>query len=106
MGYVRKAYEMMFFWIGFGGVMGYLTYTLAPSVKFLRNRPGFRTIRLTLTALPLCIFPYYGIKFMIFYKRKGAREVTRDSSNVMSEEEYERQLKEHSAVRPSKEAQL
>jgi len=85
MPYVRKAYEMMFFWIGCGGVMGYLSYTLAPSVKFLRNRPSFRGIRFTLTALPLFVFSYHGIKFMTFYKRKGAREVSRDSSNVMSE---------------------
>lgn len=73
MKYVKKAYEMMFFWIGFGGLMGYLTYSLAPQIKFLRNRPSFKQLRLTLTILPIFIFSYHGIKFMSFYKKKGSR---------------------------------
>lgn len=86
MKFVRKAYEMMFFWIGFGGLMGYLSYSLAPQLKWLRNRSSFKTIRIGLIIAPTCIFTYHGIKFMIFYKRRGAREVAQDQSNIMSKE--------------------
>jgi len=84
MKYVKKSYEMMLFWIGFGGVMGFLSYTFAPSVRFLRNLNSFKTIRMMLTILPLFVFPYHGIKFMIAYKRKGAREVGKDPNNILS----------------------
>jgi hypothetical protein len=103
MKFVRKAYEMMFFWIGFGGLMGYLSYTLAPQVRFLRNRPSFKRIRLALTLLPIGVFSYHGTKFMLYYKRRGAREVGRDESNHMSEEEYLRQVEAQSAVREAAE---
>lgn len=89
----------MLFWIGFGGVLGYFSYTLAPQIKFLRSRNSFPTIRYTLAILPLCVFSYHGIKFMTFYKRKGAREVGRDESNILSEEEYQRIVEEQSAVK-------
>lgn len=89
MTYVKKAYEMMFFWIGFGGIMAYLSYTFSPYVGLLRSRPSFTKIRYTLTAIPAIIFPYHGIKFMIFYKSKGAREVAKDSENILSEEDYQ-----------------
>ena len=85
MSFVKTAYQMMFFWIGFGGVMGYLSFTLAPSVAFLRNRASFKKIRWTLTIVPLLVFPYHGIKFMIKYKRKGVREVAKDPSNLITE---------------------
>jgi len=78
MTYVKKAYEMMFFWIGFGGLMGYLSYKFAPYVKFLRNRGSYKTIRKFLVILPIFVFSYHGIKFMVFYKRKGAREVSKN----------------------------
>lgn len=84
MKYVRKAYEMMFFWIGFGGLMAYMSYSLAPQVRWLRNRPTFNRIRLGLLVVPICVFSYHGVKFMIFYKRRGAREVAKDQSNLMS----------------------
>lgn len=64
---------MMFFWIGFGGLMGYLSYSLAPQIKFIRNRPSYKKIRIGLVILPIAVFTYHGIKFMTFYKRKGAR---------------------------------
>jgi hypothetical protein len=89
MKYVKKAYEMMFFWIGFGGLMGYLSYSLAPQIGFLRNRPSFKQLRMTFTILPICIFSYHGIKFMSFYKRKGSREVAADSSNILTDEQYQ-----------------
>jgi hypothetical protein len=92
MKYVRKAYEMMFFWIGFGGLLGYLTYQSCNRIGLIRNRPNFKKIRGIFTILPAIIFPYHGVKFMIFYKRKGAREVAKDSSNLMSEEEYQRMV--------------
>ena len=85
MSFVKTAYQMMFFWIGFGGVMGYLSFTLAPSVAFLRNRASFKKIRWTLTIVPLLVFPYHGIKFMIKYKRKGVREVAKDPSNLITD---------------------
>ena len=97
---------MMFFWMGFGGLMGYLSYTFSPHVPFLRNRPSFRGIRMGLTILPICVFSYHGIKFMIFYKRKGAREVGRDGSNIMSDEEYNQQVEAQSAVRVKEETLL
>ena len=71
--YVRKSYEMMFFWMCFGGVIGYLNYTLSPNIKILRNRSNFSNIRMGLTVLPIALFSYHGIKFMTNYKRKGAR---------------------------------
>lgn len=73
MTFVKKAYEMMLFWIGFGGLMGFLTYNLSNRINLLRSRASFKKIRFTLTLLPIIIFPYHGIKFMIFYKRKGAK---------------------------------
>jgi len=78
MTFVRKSYEMMFFWIGFGGLMSFLSYNLSAKVKILTNMASFNKIRFTLTVLPLIIFPYHGIKFMIFYKRKGAKEVSKN----------------------------
>lgn len=98
MKFVRKAYEMMFFWMGFGGLMAYLTYQSCSRIGLIRNRHNFKTIRGVLTVLPAVIFPYHGIKFMTFYKRKGAREVAKDSANVMSEEEYQRMVEEQSRV--------
>lgn len=92
MKYVKKSYEMMFFWIGFGGVMSFLSYNFAPVVPFLRRLNSFKTIRISLTVIPLLVFPYHGIKFMIAYKRKGAREVGKDPNNVLSEQEYEQML--------------
>jgi hypothetical protein len=92
MKYVRKAYEMMLFWVGFGGLMAYLTYNSCSRIGLIRNRPNFKTIRAVLTILPATIFPYHGIKFMTFYKRKGAREVAKDSGNIISEEEYQRMV--------------
>lgn len=89
----------MIFWMGFGGLMGYLSYTLSPHMGFLRNRPSFKGIRIGLTVVPIFVFSYHGIKFMIFYKRKGGREVSRDSSNIMSDEEYEKHVEAQSAVR-------
>ncbi len=76
---------MMFFWIGFGALMGYLTYNSCSRIGLIRNRPSFKTIRGVLTFLPLVVFPYHGIKFMIVYKRKGAREVSKDKNNLISE---------------------
>jgi hypothetical protein len=73
MAFVKKAYEMMFFWIGFGGLMGFLTYNLSSKINLLRSRASFKKIRFALTLLPVIIFPYHGIKFMLFYKRKGAK---------------------------------
>ena len=80
---------MMFFWIGFGGLMGYLTYNLAAYMRFLRNRVSFKQLRLTLTILPVCVFSYHGIKFMSFYKKKGSREVAADSTNILTDEQYQ-----------------
>jgi len=53
--------------------MSYLSYSFASQVKFLRNRASFKKIRFTLALLPAMIFPYHGIKFMTFYKRKAGR---------------------------------
>ena len=89
----------MFFWIGFGGLMGYLSYSYAPQIRWLRNRPNFKSIRVGLLTVPILVFSYHGVKFMVFYQRRGAREVGRDASNVMTTEEYERQVLEQSAVR-------
>jgi hypothetical protein len=100
MKYVKKSYEMMLFWIGFGGLMGFLSYTFAPSVRFLRNLNSFKTIRIMLTILPLFVFSYHGVKFMIAYKRKGAREVGKDPNNILSEEQYEQLMLEQSTVKP------
>ena len=86
MKYVRKAYQMMFFWIGFGALMGYLTYNSCGRIGFIRNRPSFKTIRGVLTLLPTVIFPYHVIKFMTVYKRKGARQVAKDKNNLITEE--------------------
>lgn len=85
MKYVRRAYEMMFFWIGFGGLAGYLTYISCSRIGLIRNRPNFKKIRGILTILPSIIFPYHGIKFMIYYKRVGAREVAKDPNYIISE---------------------
>lgn len=92
MKYVRKAYEMMLFWVGFGGLMGYLTYNSCSRIGLIRNRPNFKMIRGILTVLPSVIFPYHGIKFMIYYKRVGAREVAKDANNLISEEEYQKMV--------------
>jgi hypothetical protein len=92
MKHVRKAYEMMFFWVGFGGLMGYLTYHSCSRIGLIRNRPSFKKIRGILTLLPSVIFPYHGIKFMIYYKRVGAREVAKKPSNLISEEEYQKMV--------------
>ena len=83
MSYVKKAYDMMFFWIGFGGFFGFLSYSMTPQIRFIRASPRFKAIRLFLTLFPIAGFSYHGIKFMIFYKRKGAREVPLDPSNVL-----------------------
>jgi hypothetical protein len=64
---------MMFFWIGFGALMGYLSYSLAPQIKFIRQRGSFKQIRIGLVILPICVFTYHGVKFMNFYKKKGSR---------------------------------
>jgi hypothetical protein len=104
MKYVKKAYEMMFFWIGFGGLMGYLSYKLAPHVRFLRERSSFTFVRKFLTVVPILVFSYHGVKFMVFYKRKGAREVAKDPSNVLSEEQYEQWLLEQSKMPARSEA--
>lgn len=69
--------------------MGYLSYSLAPQISFLRNRPSFKQLRMTLTVLPIFIFSYHGIKFMSFYKRKGSREVAADTTNVLTDEQYQ-----------------
>jgi hypothetical protein len=95
---------MMLFWIGFGGFLGYFSYSLAPQIKWLRNRPSFKGIRLALVIVPTCVFSYHGIKFMTFYKRRGAREVAKDESNLMTQEEYERHIEEQSAVKTRKES--
>lgn len=99
MKFVRKAYQMMLFWVGFGGLMSYLSYSLAPHIRFLRNRNSFRTIRLGLAVVPLAVFSYHGIKFMLYYKDKGAREVSRDASNIITEEEYQRKVEAQSTVK-------
>lgn len=64
---------MMLSWIGFGAFMSYLTYYYSSRAGIIRNRPSFKTIRACLTIIPSICFPYYGIKFMIFYKNKGVR---------------------------------
>ena len=83
--YVNKSYQILFFWLGLGGFLGYLNYTYSPQFKFLRNRPRFPLIRNIFTYAPICIFSYLGIKYMSFYMKKGAREVAKDPSNLMSE---------------------
>ena len=85
MQHVNKSYQILFFWLGLGGFLGYLNYTYAPQFKILANRPRFPLIRSVLTYAPICIFSYLGIKYMKFYVAKGAREVAKDPSNLMSE---------------------
>ena len=97
--HVNKSYQVLFFWLGVGGFLGYLNSTYTPQVKFLASRPRFPLIRTTLTYAPICVFSYLGIKFMRFYVKKGAREVAKDPSNLMSDEEYQLKVEQESAVK-------
>lgn len=90
----------MFFWIGFGGLTSYISWQTCSKFSLIRNRPSFKTIRIVLTALPALMFPYHGIKFMLYYKRRGAREVAKDPANIVTEQEYQKMIEEQSKVEP------
>lgn len=89
MSFMKTAYKEMLFWIGFGIFIGYFSYTYIPYVKFFRNHSKFQTIRRLFFAVPILVFTYHGVKFLHFYKNKGTREVSKDPSNLMSEQQYE-----------------
>ena len=85
--------------VGFGLLLGYLSYHNSQYVKFLAKRPSFSKIRKFLFILPITISAYIGVKFMVSYKSKGKREIARDPQLLMSEEEYQKMVEDQSKVK-------
>lgn len=81
----------MALWMCAGAISGYTVFKTLPKLPYLRNNYYIRKYKYTPFFIFFFTLTYHGYKLMSFQKRKGIRELAKDTTNFHAN----KKIKEH-----------